>query len=223
MSPTLKSEQTIGGGLLELAPIVRECYNEIDYCNLRNWDSADSLVFDIVNRVDHGNPVLDIGCGPGNPITKTLHNYFDVTGIDISAKHVDQAKENVPNARIKHADIRYYDINRGHFSAAIMYYTIFNIHRSHHKNILTKIYDALEPGGLLLFDSGRGDCEFKYQENWLGTGSQMAWSYFPHDWYVDILQKIGFDIIYVRSKRHGIDEDGTRNHPFILAKKTNNR
>jgi len=44
--------------------------------------------------------ILDIGCGTGIPLTKSLVAPInDITGLDISFKMLDKAKVNVPNAR----------------------------------------------------------------------------------------------------------------------------
>lgn len=219
LSAVSEREQSPLDARLDLAPIVRQCYNRLEYCSYREFDQADSLVFNIVDEIDHGERVLDVGCGPGKPLTVLLDFYFDVTGIDISSKHTRQARANVPGATIENADIRQADVPERSFGAIVMYYTLFNIHRSHHVEVLEKLYDALKPGGLLLFDSGRGDCELKHQENWLDTSVPMFWSYFPHEVYIRILREIGFNIRRVEWKKHTLKRDKTRTHPYILAEK----
>lgn len=202
-----------------LAPIVQQCYNRLEYSSYRKLDQADSLVFKIVDEIEHGERVLDIGCGPGKPLTLILDSYFDVTGIDISSKHTRQARVNVPGATIENADICQTGLPKNSFKAIVMYYVLFNIHRSKHINILEKIYEALKPGGLLLFDSGRGDCELKCHRDWLNSGVPMFWSYFPHEFYISNLREIGFSIRRVEWEKHSLNQDKTRTHRFILAKK----
>jgi SAM-dependent methyltransferase len=44
--------------------------------------------------------VLDVGCGPGIPVTNALVKAgFDVTGLDISPKMIALAEHNVPDAQ----------------------------------------------------------------------------------------------------------------------------
>jgi 2-polyprenyl-3-methyl-5-hydroxy-6-metoxy-1,4-benzoquinol methylase len=48
------------------------------------------------NHVRPGVRILDMGCGTGIPLTLTLSNTFDVTGVDISARQIELAGRNVP-------------------------------------------------------------------------------------------------------------------------------
>src|SRR5210317_995573 len=53
---------------------------------------------------------LDAGCGTGRPLTRRLVEAgFAVTGIDLSAGMLELARQVVPEARLRRADLRHFD------------------------------------------------------------------------------------------------------------------
>ena len=50
----------------------------------------------IEQMVPPGASVLDLGCGAGVPTTQELAQCFRVTGVDISARQVALAQQNIP-------------------------------------------------------------------------------------------------------------------------------
>ncbi|MBU1683146.1 class I SAM-dependent methyltransferase [Patescibacteria group bacterium] len=94
--------------------------------------------------------VLDLGCGPGIPITKQLtEKGFDVTAIDISDTMIRLAKKNVPRA--KHIQISMTDIDFiNEFDGVISSYTMLCLDPSNFKKTAKKIYRALKSGGFFL-------------------------------------------------------------------------
>lgn len=59
-------------------------------------EKAEQALTMLMNRLDEGAVVLDVGCGAGVPVARALTRRFSVTGIDISGRMVDRARMNVP-------------------------------------------------------------------------------------------------------------------------------
>ena len=57
------------------------------------------------DRLNDGDAVLDIGCGAGVPIAKSLAAPYRVTGVDISQEMIHRAQKNVPAGDFVCADI----------------------------------------------------------------------------------------------------------------------
>ena len=94
--------------------------------------------------------MLDIGCGAGVPITRTLAERFCVTGLDISSEMVRRALVNVPEATFILGDIMSVEFPPHHFDAVVAYYTIFHLPREEHPELIRRIYTWLKPGGWIL-------------------------------------------------------------------------
>src|SRR5262245_33660127 len=52
-----------------------------------------------------GARVLDLGCGGGVPVARELAQRFAVSGVDISQRQIELARQNVPNATFIQADV----------------------------------------------------------------------------------------------------------------------
>jgi SAM-dependent methyltransferase len=95
--------------------------------------------------------ILDFGCGTGLPVDKYLADRgADLTGIDISPKHVALAKGNLPSASYSEGDILYAVLPEGSFDGIVSFYAIFHIPRSEHEALFTRINQLLKPNGLFL-------------------------------------------------------------------------
>jgi SAM-dependent methyltransferase len=71
--------------------------------------------------------VLDLGCAAGVPVAADLAERYQVTGVDISPEHIQQAAANVPAAEFICGDARTVSLPPGHFDAIIslMYFSMF--------------------------------------------------------------------------------------------------
>ena len=100
--------------------------------------------------------LLDLGCGPGIYAELFAEKGFDVTGIDISGRSIDYAKENTikKESNIKYYKKSYLDMEyTEEFDVITLFYYDFGVlHPAAREKLLQKIYKALKPGGILIFD-----------------------------------------------------------------------
>jgi SAM-dependent methyltransferase len=72
--------------------------------------------------------VLDLGCGCGVPISRTLADLgHDVVGVDISAVQVERARRLVPDARFIQADAASVSFPLGSFDAIVCLYMLIHL------------------------------------------------------------------------------------------------
>ena len=141
------------------------------------WDAASRKHDTIKKSVDWINTlvekeaeILDLGCGPGLYANMLSESGRKVIGIDYSKRSINHAKE---DARKRGLDTEYIyqnylDINyKEEFDAVLLIYcdlgALTNIERD---LLLKKIYKALKPGGIFIFDVH----SFHYKMN---TGSSF--------------------------------------------------
>lgn len=94
--------------------------------------------------------VLDLGCGPGIPVTRALvRKKFRVTGIDLSEEMVSLARKNVPQAtfsRVSITDIPY----REEFDGIVASYSLLCLNPKNFRKAAARISRALKKGGFFL-------------------------------------------------------------------------
>ena len=164
-------------------------------------------------RLDDGNAVLDIGCGAGVPIARLLAERYRVTGVDVSAEMVLQARRNVPTGTFVCADIMSVRLPPSNFDAAVALYSVFHLPREEHPGLFRRIHGWLRPGGYLLCTLSHEGEEGYTEPDFYGT--TMYWSNYGLDEYVDMLTGAGFDLLETRSVGRERGED----HPLVLARK----
>lgn len=100
--------------------------------------------------------VLDLGCGPGLYTTALAFSGYDVTGVDISTRSIDYAKE---HAKEKGLNIVYECINylylqiEEKFDLITMIYCDYGaLSTADRKIVMQKVYQGLPKGGIFLLD-----------------------------------------------------------------------
>lgn len=201
---------------------VRTGYNEGSYASIyRNKLSLnpfEKLLFErLIRNLKQDAEVLDLGSGPGIPYDFYLaQKGLNVTGIDISEKHVAMARNNVPSARYILGNFLNHDFPNEQFDAVISLYALFHVPRDQHAGVISKIASVLKPNGYLLITVGTEDVAYK--ERVCFCGSNMAWSYFDTQTNMHIISGCGFTILEaLNEKDYGSDEK----HVWILAQKRN--
>lgn len=130
---------------------------EIDLSS-RNTRFIDQSVEWIVSRFDigAGAKVADFGCGPGLYATRLAQRKADVTGIDFSKRSIQYAqevalKEGLPIHYVNQNYLDFETDDRFHLIMMIMcdFCALSPVQR---KQMLSKFYTILEPGGSVLLD-----------------------------------------------------------------------
>lgn len=147
----------------------------------------------LIERVPSGARVLDLGCGNGLPSTADLARHFDVTGVDISARQIEMARQAVPDATFVCSDVMDVSFPAEHFAAVTAFYSIIHLPRDEQPELLQRVIRWLEPGGYCVMVMGSGDADIDIDPDWLGA--PMYWSHYPVDVNVALSQRAGFDVV----------------------------
>lgn len=196
--------------------IVKKGYDEGNYdiCFSRNSKKIDhlekGLFNELISRIK-GKKILDLGCGTGFPYSYFFVNKgFDLTGIDISEKHIKLAKKNIKNVNFILGDFFSNKINNK-YDAIISCHAIFHIPRNEHLKLFKKIYSLLKKEGLILISLATESFKYSVNENF--CGSRMVWSSFNLNKNKKLIKEAGFNIINI------LEDYRTEKHMWVLAKK----
>ena len=135
------------------------------------------LLGDLRRRTPAGGTVLDLGCGSGVPVARTLTDAgHQVTGIDISGVQICRARELVPQAEFIHVDATAATFDLASFDAVVSFYALIHVPLAEQPSLLRKIAEWLRPGGWFVATTGHRAWT-GVEEDWLGGGAPMWWSH----------------------------------------------
>ena len=172
------------------------------------------------DRLDDGAAVLDIGCGAGTPIAKSLAARYRVTGVDVSEEMVHRAQQNVPTGDFICSDVMSVRLPPSSFDAIVAFYSIFHLPRGEHPSLFRRLHRWLRPGGYLLCTLSHRSEEGYTEEGFHGV--TMYWSNFGIEEYIDILTGVGFVLLETKSTACGggdATQETSEDHPLVLARK----
>jgi len=109
----------------------------------------------LVKTLPPGARVLDIGCGNGLPITKTLlAAEVQVVGIDSAPKMLARFRLNLPATHVVRAVAQTLPFADATFDAAVAWGVMFHLPQAEEIQVIASVARVLKPGGSFLFTAG---------------------------------------------------------------------
>ncbi len=149
----------------------------------------------LLNHLEKGSRVLDLGCGNGHPIAVQIASLgHHVTGIDGSEGMLALAREELPGHRWLHGKMEDFVLDET-FDAVVCWDSLFHLPRQLYQPVISKIHDWLVPGGRFMVSSG-----VLVDEHPHGFTDTM----FGHEFYYDslspedmiaVIEEAGFKIL----------------------------
>jgi SAM-dependent methyltransferase len=122
----------------------RTRFNAIGVHQVRNW----------ARTLAHGSSVIDVGCGPGFPITVVLvEECLQVFGVDAAPSFVSAFQRNLPGTPVvceSALESTFFDRT---FDAVLSIGLMFLLKAEEQHKLIQRFADILLPGGRLLFTS----------------------------------------------------------------------
>jgi SAM-dependent methyltransferase len=157
--------------VVEPFEIVRAGYDRIGP-RYRDWSLDTSVrltwVQRLLDELEPGCVVVELGCGHGEPVTRLLAAQHRVCGVDASSVQLSLARAAAPGALLVQADVTRFSLRPASVDAVASFYTFGHIRSSGHAPLFAAISQWLRPGGVLLTSAPMvaGDAE---DPDWLGV------------------------------------------------------
>jgi cyclopropane fatty-acyl-phospholipid synthase-like methyltransferase len=199
--------------------LVRDTYDHIagDFNRARVSESAAELA-PLMAVLPAGATVLDLGCGTGVPIARTLSESYTVIGVDFSGEQIALARKQAPRAQLIQADMACCAFRPASFDAVVSFYAIFHLPLSEHAPLISRVSEWLKPRGYLMatFSDARQE---GYTEEFFG--GEMYWSNLSLVESRALLLASGFEVLSAGAVGHGYADETARaeHHPLIFARK----
>jgi cyclopropane fatty-acyl-phospholipid synthase-like methyltransferase len=177
--------------------VVETGYDRVAERYLASKDAEDPTTLaaldELARELSPGAAVLDLGCGAGVPATRRLAQRFAVTGVDLSTRQLELARQHVPAANFLKADMTDVSFAPEAFDAVVAFHSIIHLPRAEHPALLGKIRRWLKPGGVFLATWALGEWEGE-ENDWEGWGAPMRWSHHDGETSLELLRGAGFAI-----------------------------
>ena len=123
---------------------------------------------EFIERLSPEASVLDLGCGAGVPVAKTLTKQnFKVTGVDISIGQIERARRNVPAATFVQEDMGSLNFAPDTFDGVCAFYSVTHVPRGEHRALVGRVAEWLRPGGIFIASLGASSGD--WSGTWLGV------------------------------------------------------
>ncbi len=179
------------------------------YATERKGPSGVPELQSLVASLPHGASVLDVGCGNGIPLTRTLLAAgCKVVGVDSSPRMLERFQTNCPGTPFICSPIQSVDLQGQLFDSAVAWGVLFHLRHEEQRKAIAKVASALKPVGLFLFTSGDQDGD-KQGEPMNGVPFHY-WS-FTIEGYRELLAQNGMTLVDVHC-------DAGQNTYYLAAK-----
>jgi SAM-dependent methyltransferase len=133
--------------------------------------------------------VLDVGCGPGTPLTRILLEHgCDVVGVDSSARLLAVFRANFPHVPTLCSEIQTCRLEHAAFDAAHAWGVLFHLPQEEQRKAIATISAALKPGAPFLFTAGDRDGSIQGEPM---NGVPFRYYSFSIEGYRDVLRESG--------------------------------
>jgi ubiquinone/menaquinone biosynthesis C-methylase UbiE len=168
----------------------------------------------LLQRLQIGSAVLDLGCGCGVPVARELAAAgHDVTGVDISDVQIERARRLVPRASFIRSDFAELTFEDESFDAIATFYALIHVPLPEQPSLLARMARWLRPGALLVATVGH-TAWTGTEDAWLGGTAAMWWSHAGADDYRAWFADAGLVIIDDQ-----FVPEGTGGHRYLAAER----
>jgi SAM-dependent methyltransferase len=146
----------------------------------------------LLSALRPGRAVLELGCGPGYPVTQALAGRHRIVAVDLSESQLVLARNHAPTATLVQADMTQLHFLPASFDAVAAFYSLTHVPRDRLAVLFARIAEWLRPGGIFLATFGAGDLPGSVEENWLGV--PMFFSHFDAATNLQLLEGSGLHV-----------------------------
>ena len=162
-----------------------------------------------------GDPVVEIGCGPGQIGAFVAQRGRRVVGVDLSSEMATLATGRLQAALV--ADMRRLPIATGAVGGILAFYSLIHLRRPELGPVLRDFHRVLRPGGHVLFSAHEGEDELERDE-FLEQPVPVAATLFRLDELVGASRAAGLEVTVAEQRTPYACEDGTV-RLYVEAKK----
>ncbi len=169
-------------------------------------------------ELGNNKPVWDLGCGPGQTTRYLKDLGVEISGLDLSEKMLEHAREIHPDIQFRRGNILALDFEDDTIAGAVAFYAIVHFTEEQVKTAFCEIYRVLQPGGRFLLTFHIGDLTMHVEE-FLGRKTDIDFMFFNVDFISDCLKNCGFTDIEIIEREPYPDVEYQSRRAYVFAVK----
>lgn len=139
-----------------------------------------------------GDPVIEVGCGPGQIGEYIGRRGRLVVGLDLSSEMANLASKRLDGALV--GDMRSLPFASETLGGLVAFYSIIHVRRPHLREVLGEFNRVVRPGGRILIAVHEGDGEAE-RDRFLEEPVPFVATLFKLDELVDAARAVGLDVL----------------------------
>lgn len=148
-----------GKELKDKSLVAVKVYNKIAEKYAKAFPKPSSSIDMFISLLPKGGKVLDVGCGPGQDSGYLFRREFDVEGIDLSEKMIEQARKKVPEVKFVVMDMRKLRYPNSYFDGLFASLSLIHIPKKDVDKTMNEFKRVLKEGGSLYLHLLEGNGE----------------------------------------------------------------
>lgn len=155
--------------------------------------------------VGQGEPVADLGCGPGRVTAHLASLGLSVFGLDLSESMLAIARRENPGLRFEQGSMLELDLPDGALAGAVSWYSSIHTPVDELPRLFAEFHRVLAPGGHLLVAFQAGDEDRHHDRPW---GRPVALTFLRRrpEQIVGLLRAAGFSLVSQTVREPGPEE-----------------
>jgi SAM-dependent methyltransferase len=180
--------------------------------------TVDRAVLDsLAEGIAGPEPVLDLGCGPGQVGHYLADRGLRVVGLDLALQMLLVARRRTRNRRLACGDMRSLPFDAGSFSGVVAFYSVHHLPRPALRIALAEMRRVLKPAGLLVVATHLGESEV-YTSTFLGHEvTTVGGTMYGADELVGVLESESFVLESIRH-RDPLPHEHTSKRIYLAAR-----
>ena len=169
----------------------------------------------LIDLTGTGEPIADLGCGPGHVTAWLAGHGATAVGIDLSAGMIAIGRREHPEAQFREGDFLKLPASDGEFGAVVAFYSIIHLEPGQLRPAFEEISRVLRPGGLLLVAFHIG-AEVRHRAEWYGHQVDVDFRFLEPADVVAAMESSGL-VVQARLERMSYPQESDTRRAYLLA------
>ena len=194
-------------------------YDTISALYANKFNKPTDNIDDFLKLIVEKGKILDAGCGTGVDVAYMASKGFEVTGVDLSEKMLNIARENNPNTNFIKGDIRQLNFEPNTYDGIIASFSLIHVPKKDIDTTVENFYEFLKPNGIIYIGLQEGESQELLITEPLKPDEKIFLNIISTDEIKGMLTKAGFTILEEYSRPSENKEEFDFNKFAIIAKK----